>query len=236
MNESVFKEILGEALERELSEHENAPEHKFSLKHKLAMKRVFAKYERNVSALRKNNTSETARITERKPAFSLKRRVLIAMVIVILMSFLMGSVFIFVSEKFHGTVYPEYTRLIAVDDENCPQTIEYRYVPASVPDGFEMTETDLVPTSFYTAYKNKQTEQEITFCQWVKSHYHPHINTEHHELEEITVNGKKGLYIDFSKEGHPGSLLVLDNEDYILEIVTDFSLSETIKLANFNKV
>lgn len=237
MNESVFKEILGEALERGLSEHDNAPEHKFSLKHKLAMKRVFAKYERNVSKLRKNNTSETARITERKPVYNLKRRLLIAMAIIILMLFLMGSVFVYVSEKFHGTVYPEYTLLNVVDDENCPQTIEYKYALASVPDGFEMIETDSSTMDVYTLYRNKQTEQEITFHQIVKSYYNPHVNTEHYQMEEITINGKTGLYVYSCDEGYLNlsSALILDNEDYILEIVADFNKSEMLKLANFNK-
>ena len=31
MNESVFREILGESLRREFAEFDNAPEHKFSL-------------------------------------------------------------------------------------------------------------------------------------------------------------------------------------------------------------
>ena len=47
MNESVFRELLGESLKREYAEFDKVPEHKFSLKHRRAMKRIFIKYERN---------------------------------------------------------------------------------------------------------------------------------------------------------------------------------------------
>ncbi len=163
--------------------------------------------------------------------------------------------------KFHafarkfGTVEPkpdvfqiffEFLRLILffvfylsnnIDDENCPQTIEYKYALASVPDGFEMIETDSSTMDVYTLYRNKQTEQEITFHQIVKSYYNPHVNTEHYQMEEITINGKTGLYVYSCDEGYLNlsSALILDNEDYILEIVADFNKSEMLKLANFNK-
>lgn len=236
MNESVFKEILGEALKCGLAEYGNAPEHKFSLKHKLAMKKVFARYERNVGKLCKNDTSEMAQITEYKSGYSFKRNLLVAMLVIILMAFLVGWVVVFVSEKFHGTVYHDYTLLNAVDIENCPQTIEYKYALAVVPDGFEMTEITSSPFSVYTLYKNKKTGQEITLWQDIKTDFRPHLNTEHHQIEEITVNGKLGLYIDFSIEGNNRTALILDNGDYILCISADFNKSETLNLANFNKI
>ena len=42
MSEDVFRSILGEALERDLAEYNNVPEHKFSLRHRLAMKRILS--------------------------------------------------------------------------------------------------------------------------------------------------------------------------------------------------
>lgn len=236
MNESVFKEILGDALKCELAEFDNAPEHKFSLKHWLAMKRIFAKFARNVHKLEKAEKLEKSAIDKYKPRLSIRQRAVIAVLIVILMSLLVGWVVVFVSEKFHGTVYYDNTFLTVIDTENCPTTIEYKYILASVPDGFEMIETDSSPIDVYTRYKNKQTGQTITLTQWVKTVYIPHLNTERHKIEEVTVNGKTGLYIDFSDDTYDSSFLVLDNGDYILEISADLPKSEVLNLVKFNKI
>ena len=83
MNESVFKEILGESLSREFAEFDNAPEHKFSLRHRLAMKKVFARYEKNT---RKPIELSAATM----PHYSLKQRIIITLVIIILMTLLTG--------------------------------------------------------------------------------------------------------------------------------------------------
>lgn len=236
MNESVFKEILGDALKCRLAEFDNAPEHKFSLKHKLAMKHIFAKFARNVRKLKKEDKPKNTSKVKCKPMLSIRQRVIVAALIVILMSLLVGWVVVFVSEKFHGTVYHDNTQLFVVDVENCPTTIEYKYAFAAVPDGFEMIETDSSPIDVYMRYKNKQTGQEITLSQLVKIEYKPHFNTENHQIEEMTVNNKAGLYVDFSIGEDSRTLLVWDNGDYILEITADLDKTKTINLAKFNKI
>lgn len=87
MNESVFREILGESLRREFAEFDNAPEHKFSFRHRLAMKRVFAKYEKNARGFSKIEFVETM------PHYGLKQRIIFALVIIILMTLLTGWFF-----------------------------------------------------------------------------------------------------------------------------------------------
>lgn len=84
MNESVFREILGESLRREFAEFDNAPEHKFSLRHRLAMKRVFDRYEKNARGFSKIEFIETM------PHYGLKQRIIFALVIIILMTLLTG--------------------------------------------------------------------------------------------------------------------------------------------------
>lgn len=87
MNESVFREILGESLRREFAEFDNAPEHRFSLRHRLAMRRVFAKYERNTRGFYRIEYSEAM------PHYGLKQRIIIMLVIIILMTLLTGWFF-----------------------------------------------------------------------------------------------------------------------------------------------
>ena len=84
MDETVFREILGESLRREFTEFDNAPDHRFSLRHRRAMKRVFARYEKN--------TRETIVLSaETMPHYNLKQKVVIALVIVILMTLITGA-------------------------------------------------------------------------------------------------------------------------------------------------
>lgn len=165
-----------------------------------------------------------------------RQRIIIAALIVILMTFLAGWVAVFVSEKFHGTVHYDYTLLTAVDIESCPRKIEYKYTPVSFPDGFEMIETSSSPIDIYTLYENKQTGQGITFSQWVKTAYIPHLNTEYCQIEEVTINDKMGLYIDFGNETFDRTYVVWDNGDYILEISADLDKSDVLNLSNITKL
>lgn len=235
MNESVFKEILGDALKSGLAEFDNVPEHKFSLKHRIAMKRIFSRFERNVRKPRAYEHAEPLIKDEHKTRLNFRQRLLISLLVIILMSFLVGWIAVFVSEKFHGTVYSDNTELIAVDIAGSPTTIEHKYVPVSIPEGFELVKTDSSPFDVYARYKNNHTGQGITFCQYTKAIYKPHLNTEHYRIEEIMINDKSGLYIDFSDQDNNHTLLVWDNGDYILEISADLDKTEALNLANFNK-
>lgn len=75
MSENVFRIILGEALERDLVKYQNVPEHRFSLKHKISVKRIFS------AANYTHNSSEILRAAQKH---SLKRSLIIAAVIVFL--------------------------------------------------------------------------------------------------------------------------------------------------------
>lgn len=88
MNESVFRELLSESLRREYAGFDNAPEHKFSLGHRLSMKRIFARYEKNVRG--QKNTAYIPARSEDMPYYGLKQRIIIALVIVVLMTLLTG--------------------------------------------------------------------------------------------------------------------------------------------------
>lgn len=234
MNDYVLKRVLEKSLMRELAKYENAPEHKFSLKHRLAMKRIFAGYERNVRNLRKKE-HVSSYMCEHKPQLSLKQRLFFATVVIILMTFLVGWVAVFVSEKFHGTVYHDNTLLTAVDTENCPQTIQNKYALVSVPEGFEIIETVSSPMVESTRYINENTRQEITLWQCAKTSFHPHCNTEYHAFEEISINGKSLLLIDFSDKNRSNSLVLWDNGDYIIEILADFDKSALLDLVEINE-
>lgn len=236
MNEELFKSILEEMVMSEYAEIENEPDHKFSLKHRLAMKRIFARYERNVRKLHTKEPSPTAQIVENKPRYRLSRQVFLAMIVIILSAFLVGWVVVYVSTNFHGTVYHDHTELTPKKTMDCPQTIEYKYDLEYVPDGFEQIKTVTSRTSAYTLYINQSTNQTISLLQWVKTYYEPNINTENYSLEEMDVNGEKGVCIYFSDNTGTKSLVVWDNGDYIIEIIADLDKESTVNLSKINKI
>lgn len=235
MNESVFRQLLGELMVSEFAEYDNPPKWKFSLKHRIAMRRIFARYERNVQKLKQKPIVQTIPIEQHHTYRNIKQRLIIVLCIVLLLALLMGCVIVYVSKDFRGTVYEDNTHLFPVNLENSLQTIEYEYVLSCVPEGFELIETISSRTNVYTEYKNELTNQTITFCQWVKSHYTPHLNTEYHPIEEVEIDGKTGVCIDFSYD-YNQSLIVWDNGDYVIEIMADFDKTSVINLCKINRL
>lgn len=236
MSENVLKEIMLEVHRIECDVIEDLPDYKPTLRHRLAMKRIFARFEKNTRKLRSAGTIQESPITEHKARRSIKQRLIIAVLIIILMVFLVGWVVVFVSEKFHGTVYEDNTQLFVVDLENCPQMIEYQYALADIPEGFKLIETIPSSTNVYTLYSNELTGQVITLNQWVKSHFSLHYNTEENTFEEIRINDTIGLYIDFSHNDKNNSTIIWDNEDYIIEISADLDKNNTMSLLNITKL
>lgn len=236
MNEEIFKSILERAVLSEYADIDNTPDHKFSLKHRIAMKRIFARYEKNVRKLRVNETTTTTQITDIKPRYRLSRQLFFALIVIIFASFLVGWVVVYVSSNFHGTVYHDYTQVTAKNYKDCPQTIEYKYALMNVPSGFEVEETDISSVYYYTLYMNSLTKQTIALRQWVKTKFEPNYNTEHNKLEEVNLDGGTALCIDFSDTTYKQTLIVWDNGDYIIEVLADFDKESTIDLSKINKV
>lgn len=94
MNETVFREILGEAVMLDYDAIDNVPEHKFSFKHKRAMKRIFARFERNTNKIKHRDIVKISYEFENKPRLSLKQRVIITTILILLMAFLVGWMWI----------------------------------------------------------------------------------------------------------------------------------------------
>lgn len=228
MNENDFKEILAEICDEEIFELNKFPPFKPSLRHRLAMKRIFARFEKNT---RKAEAVPEPILTAQNTHKRLSTRLIIILAAVVCAALLTGAVIVYYSKSFYGTVFPDYTRLRAFDTENCLTTIEYKYYLSGLPEGFEPVEQIAISFNIDTIYKNELSEQTISFSQYTKNHFSPHYNTEYHDFEEIEINGHNGLCLDFSDNEHDHSLIVWDNEDYILEITGDLSKNDMIILA-----
>lgn len=234
MYNSLLDEVLTEYYEREFSKYSTAPEHKFLIKHRLAMKKIFKLYERNTKSLRPRLSQNSVSISKIRLT---PKRVLILVLMIFLAALAGCTAAYFISQSFRGEIHSDYTRIFSVNSENCPTVIEEKYYLSDLPDGFEIVDTDLSPFFEYVYYKNNQTNQDISLTQWVKSEFGAyHLNTENYKVEEVEINGHNGLYIDFTNDERIHSLVLWDNDDYVLEVSAELPKNETINLAKSAKV
>lgn len=235
MLENLLDEVLTEYYTKEFSNYSTVPEHKFSLKHRIAMKKIFKRYEFNTMQLRSKAVNIFG-FSERKFRLTLKR--LLVLVIIVLLAALAGcSIVYFTSQGFRREVHSDNTELFAINLENCPTVIEEKYFLPEIPEGFEVLQTTSSPFNEYISYINKQTGKTIAFIQYVKSEFDSiHFTTEKGELVEVEINGQYGLLIDLSDEENIFFDVIWDNGDYILEISGNSLKNELLDLAQSAKI
>lgn len=223
MNENILMEALASICDEEIAELDKMLSFKPSLHHRIAMKRIFRRFERNTR--------------KKAPEFhggnmNFKTRLIIIVAAIICAVLAVGFTVIYFSKAFHGTIYADNTRIYAVNTDNCPTTIEYTYYLPDLPKGFEMVEQDSTVIDVYTKYKNNLTGQNITLFQHTKNDFAGHFNTEHNDFEEIEINGNDGLYLPDST----GGLIIWDNGDYILNVSGNLTKNELLDLVKSAKV
>lgn len=228
MNDSYFKDVLAEICDEEIAELNASLCFKPSLRHRFAMKRIFALFEEKTHV----TASDPSKALPENKHFRLNARLIILFAAIIFLMMFVGFVIVYFSKDFYGTVYSDNTHLFAADKGNCPATIEYEYYLSELPEGFEMVENISTCTDVYTRYEKKFSCQGITLTQYTKNEFKPHYNTEHHDFEEIDINGHSGLCLDFSD----GSILIWDNVDYILELNGNLPKNELMFLAENTKI
>lgn len=235
MKENILEEIVAESYRREYEQFDNAPEHNFSIKHQFNMKRIFARYARNVSKFKQKEQKRHFEETPYSHSLSLRKKLFVAVLIIVLMTLLVGWVVVYISKDFQGTVYHDYTQLTVINTDDSPQTIEHKYFLSEVPEGFELVETVSSSIAEYNKFTNSLTNETFDITQHVKKSYSSNYNTEHKNINEVEINGHIGLYIDFSDNEFNSSLLVWDNGDYIIEIGGDLLKDTLIYLAKSTK-
>ena len=228
MNETVLKEILAEICEEEIEELSKFPPFKPSLRHRYAMTLIFASFGK------RGGKPPRASKAQRRPS-RLSTRLVILIAVIVGAALLTGAILVYISKSFHGKVSEDNTQLFAINMENCPETIEYEYYLPELPEGFEMVNHEISSFYVFTEYKNELSGQTITISQWIKKKYSRHYNTEGNYFEEIKVNGHEGIYIFIDIE-YFRSIVIWDNDDYILELVGELPKNTLINLANSAKI
>lgn len=229
MTESyTLEELISGYFDKEFSDVAEVSLPKFSLKHRIAMRRIFRRFADN--AYKKASTDHVVYVPS-KPR-SIRKRLIILAIIIISMAILTGFVIMFISNGFKGKVYHDNTHLFAVNTEGCPTTIEKEYELSVLPEGYVLSKS--TRGSFYSkkVYRNKYN-QDLTFIQYVKDQFNMHINTEGYKPIETLINGYNALYIDFDDRE---TYLVWDSDDYIIEISGILDKYELLKLAKLNEM
>ena len=237
MNKSyTIDELISGYYENEFLKTKDIPLPRFSLKHKIRMKRIFKQFSKNRKQVFNKELFIDHSTETRHQPLTLRKCLLIAALIIICLAFITGFVIVFVSNGFKGTVYHDSTQLFAFNAEGCPLEIEREYALSVIPKDFEMDQSLSTEINVITVYKNHTTNQLLTFEQTIKSEFHPHINTEGYELREIEINGCNAVCVDFTDGKEIGSMVIWEDEDYILKLNSDFPLDETINLAERNVI
>lgn len=228
MSESIFASIIDEMAERDLARYAEISAFKTTKKHDRAMQRIFKRYERNTRRLRPQNEIRVRNV---------QKRIIVALVVIILAVFTGFTAAYFISRSFQGEVHKDNTELFPIDMENGPTVIEDKYYLSELPEGFEEDYSDTTPYYKFIRYENRHTGQTITFKQWTKSYFDPvHYNAKTDELEEVDINEHCGIFLDLSNDELNRTLLIWDNGDYIIEISGKLSKEDMIDLAKSAKI
>lgn len=216
--------------EKEFESIEESALPTFSSKHKKKMEKIFKAFEKNNAP--SDNNSITAKSIR---PLSVRQRIALVIVIIILMAIATGCVIAFISNSFRGTVYSDNTRLFAFDVSDSPGVIEEEFMLSIVPEGYKLSKVLKDSTRVVAIYKN-DCDKELIFQQTVKSKYISCINTEGYNLQEIMINDRDGIYIEFVCDDFIDSLIIWNNEYYILELSGNFDKDSLINLAKNNEI
>lgn len=127
----TMDELISGYFEKQFAEADEVPLPKFSFRHRLTMKRIFKLFEHN-KAMSDINAEDTCENVLGHKQLSFRKRLIIAVAIIVCLAVMTGFVIAFISGGFKGTVYQDNTHLFAIDTANCPSTIEKESNPYSV--------------------------------------------------------------------------------------------------------
>lgn len=230
----TMNEIISGYFDKQFVTTNEVPQPKFSFHHRRVMKRIFKLFAHNKRKMFDDSATEDYKNLLRHKRLSFRKRLIIVSLIIVCLAMMTGFVIMFISQSFNGTVYQDNTHLFAVDTANSPNTIEKAYSLSIVPEGFELCEYDANDIYVYSLYRNREN-QRLILQQTVKSQFHPHINTEGYDLQETSVDGCNAVYIEYITDQGVSSMVIWDNEDYIIKLSGDFNKYEMLDLAICNE-
>lgn len=217
-NDETFAKALEQALDEEIAECENLPDHKFSRGFDRKMKKLLR------SGIAEDQQTSGARVGRRLP---------IAVIVLIVVFLLMGAVATtyVLWNNFRLQDRGLYTLLHITDVDDCPKTLEERYRLTADLSGFTENVLSDDELMYFVEYENKEKDIKISFSQNIKSTTYT-LNTENKEPPiEVTVNDCKGIYYETKYGAH---VFIWDTGDYLIDLaVSGIGQDELFSLAKF---
>lgn len=197
----------------------------FSRRHKRKMNEIFALYS--------NNRQEKIAPQNRR-TIGITRRVLIAAIILILATFLMGSIRSLISNNFSLTEHGAEIHMQAINIENAPKRIEMFNMLEVVPEGYKRETIQSSENNISIKYCNENDGHKIMFSQFTKMSYDTVFVAEFEEFEEIKLDEYNALLLVNKEKAK--YFIVWDGGDYVyLLSVTGLTCDELIELACQNQ-
>lgn len=218
-NDEIFAMVLEQALDEEIAECENLPDHKFSRGFEHKMKKLLR------SGIAEDQQTSSALVGRRLP---------IAVIVVIVTFLLMGAAATTYVLWKHFRLQDRglYTLLHITDVDDCPKTLEERYRLTADLSGFTENVLSDDEILYFIEYENKEKDIKISFQQEPKYGVSKMLNTEDMESPvKVTVNGCKGIYYETKYGSH---VLVWDTGDYLIDLgAYNISKNDLFMLAEF---
>ena len=219
MNEELFLSILSEAFEREYAELTTGGEHRFSLRHRIRMNKVFRCYEKSIAPDTTFNIKPT-----------LRRKLIVAFIVVFTAIVLTVTVVALVTNGFKVTEKSDHTEFLAIGSENAPTTIVEIYEPSWIPDGFELTYSNDSRQTTSRKYENTLNEY-FFFHQSTVSASHGFADSERYIYEDIIINDYCAIFWSDGNDNY----LYWNDGNYIIGVFGNISKSTLVELAKSTK-
>lgn len=213
-------DILEEVYRLDYAEFDNPPKHLFSHRSRKRLKKIH--YPKSVSC-----KADWRAVSPRK-------RIIIALMIIAFMT--AGITAVAAANGFGRKEHRDNTEVFLTNVENSPKTIEYMYYLPEIPDGYSFNERISESTADITIYTCLETGRGMKIIQRVKENYKSYFDNEHALLEDIEVNGHKGLYLKSNYTDLASGIIIWDNMDYVLEISGDFDKNTLLEFARSLKI
>lgn len=225
MNDYTLEEVFEIVYKQEFVEFDNPRKHRFSSRHRRAMKNILHPKSQTKSVDCKVDLSH----------IPLHKRLLVFSVLIFL-AVITGAAFIFRIVGFSGTVYPDNIHMFSLNDPNAPKTIEEVYYLEALPGRYEYADGygEIGDGVIRRVYTDQQNGGHISFEQYAKCVYNVHYDNEHCTFEELEINGYNG-FIWRSNQSELKEIC-WDNGDYILSICGEIDENEAIFLAKSAKI
>lgn len=191
-----------------------------------ADKRIFRKLEKRISYYENHK--------KYSPIFESFKRVAVVVLAVLSMSFVGILGIEAVRESVFNAVIEWFDRSFNItfpDEDVATETIDriLDYKEPILPEGYERYEIKKGSTKLFVEYEND--DLLITYSQSLLSQFDTLVSNENTVVEDITVNGCKGIKAVYTAAGSTTTDIIWKDDFYVYYLSSDIEYEELLKIA-----